>query len=316
MNSQTVPVMPFGQRIWIYLQEMYPPHINIPVSFLGFYGYYFLLQLLVGQPSLAITLHSVMGAVVLSAFSLQMRVFDEFKDIETDNALFPNRPVPSGRVKLSDVKALGWMMVSLMFLLNLRPGYGLLFFLVLFVYLLLTFKYFFLPELHLKSLPFNLLTHNPITAVSYLYVLGVFLDDFHLALHDVPAIAWLGIPMFWMIVFCWETSRKIRVPEEETAYATYSKCFGPRGAALLPMAGLTLSFALVQWFAFTLSWSWLLRMVLGLAFLYSMGGFVRWLWKQTPEHSKLRPFVEAYSLVLFVALMVEFGVRYGFHWFG
>ncbi|HEY9766788.1 MAG TPA: UbiA family prenyltransferase [Chroococcales cyanobacterium] len=305
-----------GRRLGIYLVEMFPLHVNVPISFFSFFGYYFLLQLLVGHHPLSMTLRSLMGALTLTAFSLLLRVFDEFKDLESDRVLFPDRPLPSGRVLTGDLKILGWGLVLLMVLLNLRLGSTPIAFSLLFLYGLLSFKYFFLPELHLRSLPLTLATHNPLAVATHLYVLAVFLDDFHLSAKTLPPAAWVAIPMFWLIVLAWETSRKIRTPEQENDYVTYSRLFGPRGAALIPMTGLTISFVLVQGFAFFLNWSIPLRAVLGLAFAVAMFGFFRWQWKQTPRNSRLRPFVEAYAMILYLTLFVEFACRYGVYWLG
>lgn len=315
MNTPPAPVTAgFGGRLWIYLVEMYPLHINLPVSFLGFFGYYFLLQLLVGHHPLSITLNSVLGALTLSAFALLMRVFDEFKDIESDRVLFPERPVPSGRVLMRDIEILGYFLVALMILLNLRWGLTPIAFLLLLAYGFLMLKYFFLPELHHRSLPFTLATHNPVVVVSHLYILAIFLDDFHLSHGSIPPAAWLGIVMFWFVVLAWETSRKIRTPEQENAYITYSRLFGPRGATILPITALTISFLLAQWFAFTLGWSIPFRAVLSVGFLIASAGFVRWLMAQTPRNSKLKPFIEIYALLLFLSLIVEFVCSYGFRW--
>jgi 4-hydroxybenzoate polyprenyltransferase len=316
--SQSAMPMPrgFGRRIWDYLMERFPLHVNVPVAFFGFFSYYFLLQQLLGNHSLAITPHSVIGAVTLTSFGMLMRVFDEFKDLESDRLYFPDRPVPAGRVQLRDLKILGWILAGSMVLLNARMGFALGAFALLMAYALLTYKYFFLPELHARSLPLTLATHSPLTALSMLYALAVCLDDFRLPLSAAPPAAWLGIPMFWLLVIAWETSRKIRVPAMEDGYSTYSKVFGPRGAAVLPMACLTVSFAIAQSFAFDLGWSFALRGTLALAFVYAMGGFVRWLLKQTPAHAKLLPFVEGYSLLFNLALFLEFGIRLGFYWRG
>ena len=317
MNRQAIPVKSsLGSRLGIYLVEMFPLHVNVPVSFFSFFGYYLLLQILVGRNPLAMTTRSLMGALTVTAFSLLFRVFDEFKDLESDKALFPGRPLPSGRVLTKDLKILGWGLVLLMVLLNLRFGFTPIALAFLLVYGLLTFKYFFLPELHLRSLPLTLATHNPLVVATHLYVLAVFLDDFHLSAGTLPLGAWIAIPMFWMIMLSWETCRKIRTPEEENDYVTYSRLFGPRGAALIPMTGLTISFALAQGFAFFLNWSIPLRAVLGVAFAATMFGFLRWQWKQTPRNSKLRPFVETYAMILYLALLVEFACRYGVFWLG
>lgn len=315
------PAPPAGStavsRLWAYVVEMYPLHVNVPYSFMLFFGYYLLLQA-VYPPfrPLLITRESILGACTLAMFTLLLRVFDEFKDYEHDVKLFPHRPLPSGRVTKADLKLLGWTLVALMTALNLFLGKGFAGYLILMAYGFLMLRFFFLPDLHRGSLLLTLATHNPVAFFTHVYVFSVFLQDHRLDLSGVPAGAWLGIAMFWGLIFSWETGRKIRSPEEEDDYVTYSRIFGTRRAPLVPMAGLTASFGLGIWFAVTLGLSpWLIG-VLGFAWGYAMSGFVRFLAAPSPRTSKLRPYVEAASLVLYVAFLVAIPAKFGAVWAG
>lgn len=313
MSTQT-PSIPtsFGSRVWTYIVEMYPLHVNVPYSFLSFYGFYLILQAIYGLQPLTITWQSGLGALTMVAFTLLLRIFDEFKDYEHDCKLFPHRPLPSGRVLKSDLKALGWGLVAAMIGFNLFLGKGLIGFAALMAFGFLMLKYFFLPDLHRKSLLLTLATHNPIVLFTHLYVLSVFMEA-----HGVEAIrpaAWAAIAMFWLLVFSWETCRKIRAKEEEDDYVTYSQIFGTRRSALVPMAGVTASAALLAFFGSTLGLSSPFLGVMALAYGYSMFGFVRWLVVQNAKTSKLKPFVESYTLVLYVALAVELVRRFGVAW--
>ncbi len=305
-----------ASRLWAYVVEMYPLHVNVPYSFMLFFGYYLLLQAVYGFKPLLITHQSILGAFTLAGFTLLLRVFDEFKDYEHDVKLFPSRPLPSGRVTKGDLKVLGWTLVVLMTALNLTLGKGFVGYLVLMAFGFLMLKFFFLPDLHRKSLLFTLCTHNPVAFFTHVYVFSVFLQDHRLSLESIPAGAWLGIAMFWGLIFSWETGRKIRSPEEEDDYVTYSRIFGTRRAPLVPMAGLTASFGIGIWFALTLGLSpWLIG-VLVAAWAYSMSGFARFLAAPGPRTSKLRPYVEASSLVMYVAFLVAIPAKFGAVWAG
>ncbi len=313
-NAPTHSPTTFGSRLWTYLVEMYPLHVNVPYSFMSFFGYYMLLQALYGAKPLSYSWHSILGAFTLAAFTLLMRVFDEFKDYEHDCQLFPHRPLPSGRVLTSDLKILGWSLVAFMTVLNLVMGKGLIGYLILMAYALLMFKYFFLPDLHRKNLVLTLFTHNPIVFFTHLYVLSVFMEVQGLGLSDLRPGVWYGLAMFWLLVFSWETSRKIRAKEEEDAYITYSQIFGPRAAALVPMAGVTVSALLALAFAKQLGLSLPFVVAAGAGYVYAMFGFGRWLAVQSPKNSKLRPFVEAFTLVLYLAVILDLSLRLGGQW--
>lgn len=300
------------RRLWTYIVEMYPLHINVPYSFLSFFGFYFLLQAAYGGETLKLTIHSLLGTLTLACFTLLLRIFDEFKDYEHDVKLFPHRPLPSGRVLPGDLKALGWTLAVLMVLMNVFQGQAIVGFGLLMAYGLLTFKYFFLPDLHRGSLLLTLITHNPLALFTHIYIFSVYSMEY-----GQPAdwrAVWLGIAMFWLLVFAWETSRKIRAKEEEDDYVTYSQIFGTRRSALVPMAGLTASFYLSWHFTRSLDLPIWFIGIMGVAFAYTLFGFVRWLLVQNPKTSKLKPFVENYSLVLYLAILAALISRYGLVW--
>ncbi|MBM3268122.1 MAG: UbiA family prenyltransferase [Candidatus Sericytochromatia bacterium] len=302
-----------GARLWGYVVEMYPLHVNVPYSFVLFFGYYLLLQAIYGMAPLRFTRESLLGALTLACFTLLLRVFDEFKDYEHDVKLFPHRPLPSGRVTKADLTVLGWTLAAVMTALNaLLGGKALAGYALLMAFALLMLKFFFLPDLHRRSLLLTLCTHNPVAVFTHLYVLGVFFQAHGIPLdRPVPAGAWLGILMFWGLIFAWETARKIRSPEEEDDYVTYSRLLGTKRAPLVPAFALTMSFGLAVWFAWTLALSPILPVVLVLAWTYAMTAFSRFVAHPAPTTSKLRPYVETASLVLYAALLVALPVRFG-----
>jgi 4-hydroxybenzoate polyprenyltransferase len=291
---------------------MYPLHVNVPYSFMLFFGYYLLLQAVHGFASLKLTRESLLGALTLACFTLLLRVFDEFKDYEHDRELFPDRPLPSGRVTKADLTSLGWALVALMTAFNAYlGGKALLGYAILMAFGFLMLKFFFLPDLHRKSLLLTLATHNPVALFTHLYVLGVFAAAHPGALRPGSPGVWLGIAMFWGLIFAWETGRKIRAPEEETDYVTYSRIFGAKRAPLLPAAALTVSFGLGVWFAWTLHLSPLLPVVLVLAWTYAMTALSRFVSAPSPGTSRLRPRIETASLVLYAAFLVALPVKFG-----
>jgi 4-hydroxybenzoate polyprenyltransferase len=88
-------------------------------------------------------------------------------------------------------------------------------------------KWFFIEDKMRKSLPLAFATHHPIVIFNIVYLLLGMIQTF-------PVLDWskayLVLPIA-LIFTNWEIARKIRMPEQETAYTTYSKIWGPRTAA-------------------------------------------------------------------------------------
>src|SRR5262249_33677368 len=114
----------------------------------------------------------------------------------------------------------------------------------------LSFHWFFWPRIK-QSLPLAFLTHNPITAVCSLYVVALSLRSLgEHALHEIgaPALGALVVGL-WFPIAAWETSRKVRLPEDETEYTTYSKVLGWKTAALVPAGFVAVSASCVAFAA-------------------------------------------------------------------
>lgn len=305
-------------RLWVYLREMYPPEVYLPFSFAGFFGFYFLAQALAGGGGpLTVTSRAIAGALTLAAFSLLMRVFDELKDQEADRTLFPDRPLPSGRVRLRDLQGLGLALVGGMLALNLAMGpVALAGFLVMLLYGLGTFVWFFAEGPHRRSLLLTVATHNPVVVFCNLYVWAVWSADAGVGLALPPPAAWAGLVMYWMPVLAWEFSRKIKAPEDENAYVTYSRLLGPRPAAAVPFAAISLSAGLAAWFGLTLGLPAPALALGGAAYAAAAFAFVRFFAAVSPANARLKPFAEAFSLGLYLALLGGLIARHGVAWGG
>jgi len=156
---------------------------------------------------------------------------DEFKDFEDDKINFPHRPLPSGKVLHRDLKVLGWTCVGLSLLLSSwSPETLALAAMVLFSSFLML-KWFFVEKYMRRSLPLALLSHHPIVMYHFFYLLvgAAILGSF-----DDVALMLLVIPLCLMMTN-WEIARKIRSPQDESEYTTYSKIWGPRKAVLLTL---------------------------------------------------------------------------------
>lgn len=217
------------KRLGIYLNEMFPvtsfvgtllTGISIQLVYMRLYGIpaHFHYQIL-------------FSAIVLMSVTLLIRVMDEFKDYPDDLKNYPNRPLPSGRVLRSDLKVLGGICLAIVPILSLTSIPLFLFSLVVLSYTFLMLKWFFIEEKMRKSLILALISHHPIVFFNFAYLIVGLNETF-------PGLNWHGawyVFPIGLIFTNWEISRKIRMPEQETAYVTYSQIFGPRKAILVAL---------------------------------------------------------------------------------
>ncbi|MGV3522654.1 MAG: hypothetical protein ACO1RX_00435 [Candidatus Sericytochromatia bacterium] len=299
------------QRLWLYIGEMYPPIPSFLIAVVSFFNLYFMLSLIHGE-RLAVTWPSIGGALTLFLFLLFLRISDELKDLETDRILFPERLVPSGKVWVSDLKLLMTLAIAGMLILN-GVVTGVPFaFAVLFGYGVLMFFYFFQRARIAPSLLLALLTHNPSVLLMNAYVVALFCQE-HAVMPWQAGHAYL-IALCWLPGLAWELARKIRAPQDENNYVTYSQIFGYRWAALLPPLVLSLHAGMVLGLRETLGLSGLfcgvLLLMLGILLVY----FGRFLWRPDSQSARLKPVTEAYMLVAALGLLVDLVALRGLVW--
>ncbi|HET9315469.1 MAG TPA: hypothetical protein VFQ51_07745, partial [Vicinamibacteria bacterium] len=105
----------------------------------------------------------------------------------------------------------------------------------------------------------------------------------------------------WMPLFAWEIARKVRAPEEENDYVTYSRLLGPFGATLLTAAAQTLALGLGAWLAWTHEYrlGWFVCATAGWAI--AQAAHVRFLRRPDARTQHLRPFAELFLAALLLA---------------
>lgn len=222
-------------RLIVYLSEMFPIS-----NFVGTMLTAVTLQLvalkLSGLP-VYWDIKLLLPGIVLTCFSLLIRVMDEFKDYEDDLKNFPNRPLPSGRVLKSDLHVLGWMTVVTSIFFSATSIATIQMAFIVLIYSFLMLKWFFIEKTIRQSLPLALITHHPVVLLHSVYLL-VSLMSWN------PAFDWrqgcLILPLIFIFTN-WEFSRKIRMPSEENNYTTYSKIWGPQRAILVAIVTQFLS---------------------------------------------------------------------------
>jgi len=212
------------KRLNIYLNEMYPVIPRLLLSFIMFFEVYLLVILTNGTSGIHINGQEFIGAVTVFGFLLSLRIADEFKDLEVDLRLFPERPYPSGRVKTKDLATLLIIVSVTIITLNLLFMNNLIYFVILVVYGVLMSLWFFSKYKIQKSLPLALITHNPIQLILNLYIISFSCIKYNFNIFTLNNMIILLTLYFPGLI--WEVSRKIRAPKDETEYTTYSKIFG------------------------------------------------------------------------------------------
>ena len=216
------------KRLNIYFKEMYP---IIPRLFLGaliFLEIYFIVLLNHGVTTFNIGIQEIVCAFTVFSFLCWLRIADDFKDYELDCRLFPERPLPSGKVKKTDLKIFVSILILFTLVINFIFMNNFLFCLFLYTYGSLMAVWFFQKHKIQNSLPKALVTHNPVQMIMNIYIIS-----FVVIKYKIPAIDLTNILAAFTLYFpalIWEVSRKIRAPKDETEYVTYSKLFGYKKA--------------------------------------------------------------------------------------
>ena len=186
-------------------------------------------------PSLAALLVAFLTSLI---FFLQLRIADEFKDLEDDARYRPYRPVPRGLVSLRELAWVGvaGAVVQLVLALTLQPSNAWLL-LGAWLYLALMTREFF-AAVWLKR-------HAVVYMTSHMVILP--LVDLYATACDwgIAGAGRLPAGLFWFLVVSYlngivvEIGRKTRAPvDEETGVETYSALWGTRRAAAVWMGAV------------------------------------------------------------------------------
>lgn len=221
-------------RLVIFFRERFPLQVQLPFAVLTYVSVW-LATGLYGGGALSWQFINTVGCFTAFGMALLMRIFDELKDREVDPILFPERPFGRGAVLYRDIEILGLLLVAAMFLLNWFFPVLRLPFILMLLFSLLTFRWFFMKDIISKNLIYALVTHQPTTLFVLWYIVQSFdYEPVTLRFEQLNVILFT----FFMPVFAWEVSRKIKAQNTENDYVTYSKIMGPRIAAMLALSGL------------------------------------------------------------------------------
>lgn len=296
------------QRMRVYFAEMYPIPQHALLALLTYMNIALFARWVEKQSSSIASWYTLLGIWSIFDLWLILRLMDELKDEAIDRELFPDRPLPSGRVLSSDIKKTLAGAIFLYLIAHLFAGPALWSALFVLGYSWLMFKRFFAPDALRQSLILTLVTHNPIVPLMLAQGFAIFAAEHRLAFKELhwDLIAPF-IVMLWSPFLAWELARKIRSAEEETGYVTYSRLLGRQGATVLTagIQTIALCIGLYFWKQFSLSWLYLGILVFGLGLSYF--GCLRFVRHPNPRTAKLKYYAVAFLLCVEMAQLVEFG---------
>ena len=212
------------KRLNIYFKEMYPIIPRLILGGLLFFEIYFIVLLNHGVTAFDLGAGELVGAFTVFSFLCWLRIADDFKDYELDCRLFAHRPLPSGRTKKGDLAVFVTLLIALTLALNFVFMNNFVFCIILYTYGSLMAIWFFQKHKIQKSLPLALLTHNPVQIIMNIYIISFVVIKYSIKPFDLTNC--LAVMTLYFPALIWEVSRKIRAPQDETEYVTYSKLFG------------------------------------------------------------------------------------------
>lgn len=221
------------KRLRIYFKERYPLLARFVLGGIVFLEIYFIILLNNDITAFQLGIQELIGAYTVFAFLMWLRIADDLKDYETDLRLFPDRPLPSGRVTKKDIIIICIIAQAIAVVLNLLFMNNFLFFCVLYAYGYLMSKWFFRKKVIQPSLPLALITHNPVQMFVNIYIIS-----FTVIKYGLKPVTLFTVLALWTLYFpalIWEVSRKIKAPKDENDYTTYSKLFGYKKSTVFVM---------------------------------------------------------------------------------
>lgn len=222
MNSVT------RNRWWIYQQERFPVFAHGPMVVVFCLSVMLFSSL---QANETPEVYRVIGAAITALiFFFQLRVADEHKDFDIDSRCRPQRPVPSGLVKLHELARLAWVGAAIQFAIAVSIDVGLIpILIVVWSYIGLMTREFFIADWLKRAPAAYLLSHMLVMPLIAFYVSAF---DWLCDCREMPAgIGWLLLLSFGCGLAL-ELGRKIRGPgAEQSGVETYSALWG-KGIAL------------------------------------------------------------------------------------
>jgi len=319
VTGTTIP-RPRAFRIATYIAEMFPPQTMVAFAAFHFLAVWFALQALNGIAPARLTWSAIRGIATVALFLLLMRLYDELKDVDTDlrlgragDPLYRDRSLVTGAVRIEDVKLLRWLVTAVLLALNLQLGFAWasVAFWVVFAVTWLSFHWFFWPAMS-EHLLVALATHNPISLLLSGYIVALFADTF--GVDSIGASVFPLLVGLWLPIAAWETSRKIRAPEDETSYRTYSAVLGWKVAPFLPAVCVLVSAGFLVVVSSTAGLGFVFPVVIVAVAALVIYRCVLFRVTPTSARANLKPWGMLYASIANAGLAIAAAARAGITW--
>lgn len=233
-------------RLAVYFRVMFPLPTRLLGAAVAFYSVYLLLARVYGLRA-GLGSETLFGLATLFLSTLLWRLLDELKDRELDARLFPDRPLVRGVVHYSDIRLLALLSLLAVVALNLGRGQATDIYFAYFALFILSWQWWLFPRVVADNVWLVFLTHQTLVPILFLYVWGVLAYNTGRTTEAGTAI--VVSLLYWMPLIAWEIGRKVRAPEDETDYLTYTKRWGTRRAPAVAAATILASGAAMTAFA-------------------------------------------------------------------
>lgn len=310
---------PRGVRLLAFFKDRWPLAPNLAGAAALVVSLSFAAQAAAGAGALAVGIGELCAFLLAAGTSLLMRSYDELKDVETDLRLaasgdetFRARPIATGAIQQGDLVfvknlALGVFVVGALgaSVVTAFPAWTAIGCLAVFAAVWLSSRWFFWPRIQ-RDLLLAFLTHNPIAGLVGAALVAA------LARGAVePLVLCALVASSWFPISAWEVSRKLRAPADETAYETYSKRLGVRGAAALLLGCVAASLAALVALGLETQVAHVYLAIAGASAGLVMVGALHYAWRPSARSARLRPFAELFALVATAGLPVALGLAHG-----
>jgi len=298
----------FAARMRIYFAEMFPlpTHLLVAVGMFGSLAS-FVARTTGVEPAL-LSWRGLAGIWTVFDVFLILRLMDDLKDRDIDRVLFPARPLPSGRVRESDIR--GALAAAIAAYLAVALPFGVAFWsaLAVLAYLLLMFRLFFVPGLLRASLPLSVATHAPIVPLLLAHCTVLYAGTSGMSL---ASVRWRFVVPFvialWTAMEAWEVGRKIRAPADETEYVTYSRLLGVRGAVSVSIVLRTVAAAVAIGLGFIVGGSAIQIVLTAVGYGLALAMDLRFVARPSYETCRCRAAAELFGALFLLAQLLGYG---------
>lgn len=295
------------KKYYQYTRERFPvPAVMIYSAALYYLSYSF--PVFLGSTQTFNAGESLLGFFVIFFSLFHLRIFDEHKDYEKDRLAHPDRMLSRGVITLSDLRSLLVIIIILEFAISLYLGlmqtiiWG-----MIFVYSLLMFKEFFVPEFLNKRIGLYLVSHQLLVPIILAFGFSQRYDVTGInSLHLMPIALFLFGAM--MITMNLEIARKTWSKDREHEHAdSYTKIWGIANTVIINQLIALAAAGTFIYLYFTQGANLIYTIVAGLLYLLFLVVELLFVIRPDNKNSKLVEGVGAlYSIALLVNSIVLF----------